>query len=93
MICFAASHMVFSVTILCEPVQPPPPPKPEPIITTCVDSRTDERYTVRGEDVIDSGITTSGIWVRFKDTDGVVRMMQGSDAAHVKCKTVLTPRQ
>ena len=92
MICFAASHMVFSVTILCEPV-PPPPPKPDPIVTTCVDSRTSETYTVRGEDVLDSGIASSGIWVKFVDTDGVVRMMQGSDAAHVKCKTVLTPRQ
>lgn len=93
MICFSAAFgPLLGATILCEPV-PPPPPKPDPIVTTCVDSRTSETYTVRGEDVLDSGITSSGIWVKFVDTNGVVRMMQGSDAAHVKCKTVLTPRQ
>lgn len=65
--------------------QAPPPPPPPPIVTTCQDSRTRETYVVHGDGVIDSGITSSGMWVRFRDTLGVVRMMTAADAPHVKC--------
>ena len=83
--CFYDAIGAFAISFCAPQEPPPPPPPPAPIVTTCKDSRTGETYIVHGDDVIDSGITSSGIWVRFRDTLGTVRMMTPADAPHVKC--------
>lgn len=68
----------------------PPPPKPAPSVTECKDTRDGETFTVRSQDILESGIALDwppGEWVKVRDTEGNIRTLWPHDARHLKCKT------
>lgn len=65
------------------------PVTPAPTVSVCTDLRDGETFTVRSQDVIESGVALdipTGIWVKFRDTTGEVRTLFPRDGDYIKCK-------